>query len=239
MASEQAAGTSGRRGYHHGDLRNALTEAAVERARAGGPQAIVLREAARATGVSSTAAYRHFANHHELVVAVKDHGLALLAAAMRAELAKGEPCPDPGDEAMRRLRAAGLGYVRFAFAEPGLFRTIFYGAGEGESMVGRRQAAQAAVQAQAEGEAEGEAEGRLPGTPDRPEEAYELMSRALDELVELGRLPAERREYSDVVMWSAVHGLSVLLLDTELAHLPDGIKADIVRRGLDVALHGL
>ncbi|WP_406297322.1 TetR/AcrR family transcriptional regulator [Embleya sp. NBC_00888] len=229
MASEQAAGTSGRRGYHHGDLRNALTEAAVERARAGGPQAIVLREAARATGVSSTAAYRHFANHHELVVAVKDRGLALLAAAMRAELANGEPCSDPGDEAMRRLRAAGLGYVRFAFAEPGLFRTIFYGAGEGESMVGRRQAAQAA----------GEAEGQLPGTPDQSEESYALMSQALDELVELGRLPAERREYSDVVMWSAVHGLSVLLLDTELAHLPDGIKADIVRRGLDVALNGL
>ncbi|MFJ8742546.1 TetR/AcrR family transcriptional regulator [Embleya sp. NPDC127516] len=229
MASEQAAGISGRRGYHHGDLRNALTEAAVERARAGGPQAIVLREAARATGVSSTAAYRHFANHHELVVAVKDRGLALLAAAMRAELANGEPCPDPGDEAMRRLRAAGLGYVRFAFAEPGLFRTIFYGAGEGESMVGRRQAAQAA----------GEAEGQLPGTPDQSEESYALMSQALDELVELGRLPAERREYSDVVMWSAVHGLSVLLLDTELAHLPDGIKADIVRRGLDVALSGL
>ncbi|MYS81281.1 TetR/AcrR family transcriptional regulator [Embleya scabrispora] len=229
MASEQAAGTSGRRGYHHGDLRNALTEAAVERARAGGPQAIVLRETARASGVSSTAAYRHFANHHELVVAVKDRGLAMLAATMRAELAAGEPCPDPGDEALRRLRAAGLGYVRFAFAEPGLFRTIFHGVTEGDPMIGRRQAAAAA----------GDGEGHLPGTPDESEESYTLMSQALDELVVLGRLPAERRKYSDVVMWSAVHGLSVLLLDTELAHLPDEIKADIVRRGIDVALNGL
>ncbi|MFI6584674.1 TetR/AcrR family transcriptional regulator [Embleya sp. NPDC050493] len=229
MPSEQAAGASGRRGYHHGDLRNALTEVAVERARAGGPQAIVLREVARATGVSSTAAYRHFANHHELVVAVKDRGLAMLAATMRAELAEGEPCPDPGDEALRRLRAAGLGYVRFAFAEPGLFRTIFHGVTEGERMIGRRQAARAA----------GDDEGHLPGTPDESEESYSLMSQALDELVALGRLPAERRKYSDVVMWSAVHGLSVLLLDTELAHLPDEIKADIVRRGIDVALSGL
>ncbi|MFE5333479.1 TetR/AcrR family transcriptional regulator [Embleya sp. NPDC056575] len=228
MPSEQAAGTPSRRGYHHGDLRNALTEAAVERARAAGPQAIVLREAARATGVSSTAAYRHFANHHELVVAVKDHGLALLAATMRAELAKGEPCPDPGDEAMRRLRAAGLGYVRFAFAEPGLFRTIFFGGAEDEPMVGRRQTA----------EVEGD-DGEANGMPSVSDESYALMSEALDELVALGRLPQERRRYSDVVMWSAVHGLSVLLLDTELARLPDDVKADIVSRGLDVALSGL
>ncbi|GCD97288.1 TetR/AcrR family transcriptional regulator [Embleya hyalina] len=229
MPSEQAAGAPSRRGYHHGDLRNALTEAAVERARAAGPQAIVLREAARATGVSSTAAYRHFANHHELVVAVKDHGLALLAATMRAELAKGEPCPDPGDEAMRRLRAAGLGYVRFAFAEPGLFRTIFFGAAEGEPSIGRRQAA----------EAEGDDGKVYGGTPGGSDESYTLMSEALDDLVALGRLPEERRRYSDVVLWSAVHGLSVLLLDTELARLPDDVKADIVSRGLDVALSGL
>ncbi|MGC0421302.1 TetR/AcrR family transcriptional regulator [Embleya sp. AB8] len=232
MASEQPAGPSGRRGYHHGDLRNALIQAAVERARAGGPQAIVLREVARATGVSSTAAYRHFANHHELVEAVKEHGLSLMAAAMRAEIAAGEPCPDPGDEALRRLRASGIGYVRFAFAEPGLFRTAFCigaDAAEGEPMlIGRRQAAAAIGE-----------EERLPGVPGDSEESYAMMSRSLDDLVACGRLPAERRKYSDVVMWSAVHGLSVLLLDTDLARLPDEIKADIVHRGLDVALRGL
>ncbi|WP_406285309.1 TetR/AcrR family transcriptional regulator [Embleya sp. NBC_00896] len=227
MSAEQAGGAAGRRGYHHGDLRNALTEAAVELARAGGPQAIVLREVARTTTVSSTAAYRHFANHHELVMAVKDRGLQMLAAAMRAELARGEPRPDPGDEAMRRLRAAGMGYVRFAFAEPGLFRTIFYGMTDDEPTIGRRQADAAGGAYQ------------MDGAPDESEESYAMMSHALDDLVACGRLAAENRPYSDIVMWSAVHGLSVLLLDTELARLSDEVKAAIVDRGLDVALNGL
>lgn len=52
--------TGGRSRYHHGDLRNALIEAAVELATEGGPERVVLREAARSVGVSPTAAYRHF-----------------------------------------------------------------------------------------------------------------------------------------------------------------------------------
>ena len=45
--------------YHHGDLANALTLAATDLAREGGPEAVVLRQAARQVGVSATAAYRH------------------------------------------------------------------------------------------------------------------------------------------------------------------------------------
>ena len=47
-----------RSSYHHGDLPNALTDAATEMAREGGPDAVVLRAAARAAGVSAAAAYR-------------------------------------------------------------------------------------------------------------------------------------------------------------------------------------
>jgi AcrR family transcriptional regulator len=216
----------GRRGYHHGDLRNALTEAAVELARTGGPQAIVLREAAREVGVSSTAAYRHFANRRDLVEVVREHGFALLAAAMRAELAAAPACEDRSEEAFRRLRAAGMGYVRFAFAEPGLFRTIFLGDPEADADRGRTATADAKYHP-------------LDSGPRITDESYVLMSDALDELVATGRLPAERRPYSDIVMWSAVHGLSVLLLDTDLALLPEETKAAIVRRGIDVALNGL
>ena len=60
------------RRYHHGDLANALTAAATELARDGGPEAVVLREAARKVGVSATAAYRHFAGHGDLIHAVKE-----------------------------------------------------------------------------------------------------------------------------------------------------------------------
>jgi AcrR family transcriptional regulator len=113
----------GRDTYHHGDLANALVEAAVELAREGGPEAIVLREAARRLGVSASSAYRHFADHGDLIAAVKVRAQGSLTEAMRAEpvvVAEGVKA-----QALARLQALGRGYVRFALANPGLFRAAF------------------------------------------------------------------------------------------------------------------
>ncbi|MDQ6716487.1 MAG: TetR/AcrR family transcriptional regulator, partial [Actinomycetota bacterium] len=55
--------------YHHGDLRRALVLAATSLARAGGPDAVVLREVTRQVGVSANAAYRHFADRDALLEA--------------------------------------------------------------------------------------------------------------------------------------------------------------------------
>ena len=85
----------------------------------------MLREAARQVGVSATAAYRHFAGHGDLIHEVKERCQAALAEHMRAEVDAAPPCANPRDEAVRRLRALGQGYIRFALAEPGLFRTAF------------------------------------------------------------------------------------------------------------------
>ena len=123
MNSVRPATPRGR--YHHGDLANALTVAATQLAREGGPEAVVLREAARSVGVSATAAYRHFAGHGDLIHAVKERAQAALADRMRAELAAGEPETDPARDALRRLFAIGIGYLNFALTEPGLFRTAF------------------------------------------------------------------------------------------------------------------
>lgn len=109
--------------YHHGDLANALVAAAVELAREGGPEAIVLREAARRVGVSATSAYRHFAGHEDMITAVKARAQRDLAEAMAAE-----PVPrhdDAKKQALARLHALGRGYLRFAQAEPGLYRAAF------------------------------------------------------------------------------------------------------------------
>ena len=57
--------------YRHGDLRRALLEAGIQLARAGGPDAVVLREATRRAGVVPNAAYRHFASRWELLQAVR------------------------------------------------------------------------------------------------------------------------------------------------------------------------
>jgi AcrR family transcriptional regulator len=198
--------------YHHGDLANALTAAATQLARDGGPEAVVLREAARTVGVSATAAYRHFAGHGDLIHAVKEHAQEALAASMRTELAAGEPSAEPEAEALRRLYAVGLGYLRFALGEPGLFRTAFCRADKGY-------------------------EDQAAGMAASP--AFQLLSEALDELVHVGLLPTNRRAYAEIYAWSCTHGLAMLLLDGPLSNLPDAERQIAIERCLDGVLYGL
>lgn len=114
-----------KRGYHHGDLRNALVNAAAELAAKGGPGSVTVRAAAREVGVTPTAAYRHFAKHEELLAAAKEAAMERLTDAMRREVAAREPADDPVVRALGDLAALGRAYLKFARAEPGLFRTAF------------------------------------------------------------------------------------------------------------------
>src|SRR5882757_4976690 len=126
-----AADRPKRETYRHGDLRRALIEAGVELARAGGPDAIVLRAATRQVGVAPNAAYRHFADAKALQRAVCAAAQAELARAMETELsALPEDADGPLDgpaggaaqDAMEapariariRLRALGEAYLNFA-----------------------------------------------------------------------------------------------------------------------------
>src|SRR5512146_2472041 len=103
--------------YRHGDLRRALLDAGVALARAGGPQAVVLREATRRAGVVPNAAYRHFASRDALLQAVRSEALAALAIAMERELSRLRPGTSPGAFARASLRAVGTAYLRFAQRE--------------------------------------------------------------------------------------------------------------------------
>jgi AcrR family transcriptional regulator len=111
--------------YHHGDLRNALVTQATALARTGGPDAVVLREAARRVGVSPSAAYRHFPSREGLLAAVASRAREALATEMLAWLARLPASPDRRTEALDRFRATGAAYIAFALAEPGLFRVAF------------------------------------------------------------------------------------------------------------------
>ncbi|HEX2131601.1 MAG TPA: TetR/AcrR family transcriptional regulator [Actinophytocola sp.] len=121
---------SAKRAYHHGDLRNALVTAAAELAAQGGPSSVSVRAAARAVGVTPTAAYRHFAGHEELLKAAKDQALDELTEAMNKELAERPQSEDPVRYALGSLAALGRGYIVFARERPGLFRTVFCWEGE-------------------------------------------------------------------------------------------------------------
>ena len=202
----------GRRTYRHGDLPAALLAAGVELARAGGPQAVGLREATRRVGVSPNAAYRHFTDHHALLRAVCAAAMAQLARAMEREQDAVPELP-PAQTALARLRAVGAGYLRYAQDEPGLFRTAFTAADELTD------------------DDDPTGEGGLP--------PFGLLNAALDELVTVGLLPPERRPGAELTAWSAVHGLSMLLIDGPLQHL-DRARADAAgQRLLDHVEAGL
>jgi len=207
--------TSERGTYRHGDLRRALLEVGIELARGGGPDAVVLREATRRVGVAPNAAYRHFADRQALLQAVCAAAKSALAVGMEAELAKLPDGRDPAASARARLRAVGTGYLRFAQAEPGLFRTAF------SVPVDLRDAA----------------------SPDRAGSGgltpFQLLATALDDLVEADVLPRERRPGAEFLAWSAVHGLAMLLVDGPLRFLDHAEREGVAGRLLDMVDQGL
>ena len=105
-------------GYHHGDLRTALIDAGLALTRTGGPEALTIREATRRVGVSPNAAYRHFADREALLGAVATAIQHRMAARMRGTSRR---------RASDRLRAVGVGYIKFALDEPGWFTVAFFG----------------------------------------------------------------------------------------------------------------
>ena len=208
--------TAPRTSYHHGDLRNALMEAAVELARAGGPSAVVLREVARRVGVSATAAYRYFSSADELLDEVKHAALAKLAESIEHAVGAVPTDGDPGEVAEARLRASGEGYLDFAFDEPGLFQTAF-----------SREEVE-------------HPEGTEKGTPFSDSAAFQMFSALLDEVVASGRMEPEWRDGAEIAGWSMVHGFAVLSTDGPLGrHLPDEMKAFVRKRTIDLLIRGL
>ena len=104
--------------YHHGDLKAALVDAAVELIAEHGARAFSVAELSRRLGVTAAAPYRHFANRDELLAAVAVRALHEFAEALAAEASEG----DPPEE---RLAAMAAGYVRFAAEQPALFGVVF------------------------------------------------------------------------------------------------------------------
>ena len=130
----QAAPQSARRGrYHHGDLREALIETAIEVLGERGARAFSMAEASRRLGVAVSAPYRHFADRDALLAAV-----ALRAAGLLTE--QFDRIAAPGDPATR-LAAAAQAYVRFADRHRPLFQAL---AGSGLSKNSHPEVARAA-----------------------------------------------------------------------------------------------
>ena len=104
--------------YHHGDLRAALVDAAIDLIAERGVRNFSLAETTRRVGVTAAAPYRHFAGRDDLLAAVAVRALETFAAMLSAERGK-KGTPE------QQLAAMARAYVRFAAEERAMFETLF------------------------------------------------------------------------------------------------------------------
>jgi AcrR family transcriptional regulator len=109
------------RGYHHGNLREALIHAALELIARKGTAGFTFAEAARFAGVSPAAPYRHFRDRDELMASVALRGFEQFEAALSRAWDGGRP------DAFAALDRLGQAYLDFARAQPAFYSAMFEG----------------------------------------------------------------------------------------------------------------
>lgn len=107
-----------KRGYHHGNLRQALVDAALKLIEEKGPQGFTLSEAAKAAGVTPAAVYRHFAGRDDLIAECARQGYEIFADLMEFAF-------DSGPTALAAFEATGRAYIAFARKFPGHYIAMF------------------------------------------------------------------------------------------------------------------
>ena len=180
--------TNSKAPYHHGDLHDALIEAAVVLVREVGADQFSLRDAARTVGVSANATYRHFENKAALLTAVAAAGLGKMAARMQRKLAAFDVVAGAGDVALavERFNVVGRAYVDFSIDNAELFRVMFGPSGVCKMLV--------------------------VADPDGPQMPRDLLDGVLDDLVTVGVLTPARRAVALMNVWTALHGFASLAI---------------------------
>ncbi|WP_126977651.1 TetR/AcrR family transcriptional regulator [Frigidibacter oleivorans] len=108
-----------KQGYHHGNLRQALVEAALGLIEAQGPQGFTLSEAAKSAGVTPAAVYRHFAGRDDLIAECALQGFRIFGDLMNHAWNDGRP------SALLAFEATGRAYLAFARRFPGHYMAMF------------------------------------------------------------------------------------------------------------------
>ena len=109
----------GKRGYHHGNLRQALVDAALILIEEKGPMGFTLSEAAKTAGVTPAAVYRHFEGREELIAEAARQGYQIFADVMQYAYESGQP------SALAAFEATGRAYLAFARKYPGHYIAMF------------------------------------------------------------------------------------------------------------------
>jgi AcrR family transcriptional regulator len=107
------------RGYHHGNLKEALVRAALDLIAEKGPAGFTFADAARSAGVSPAAPYRHFRDRDALLADVARRGFEEFTAALVRAWDDGNP------DTMRAFDRLGRAYLAFAKSEPAYYSAMF------------------------------------------------------------------------------------------------------------------
>ena len=118
-ATDPILARTARRGYHHGNLRDALVEAARALVAERGAAAFTLAEAAKRAGVTAAAPYRHFNDRNALLCELARRGFDAFGASLSQAWNGGRPDP------VAALSRMGAAYLDFARQEPGLYAAMF------------------------------------------------------------------------------------------------------------------
>lgn len=109
----------GKQGYHHGNLRQALVEAALSLIEERGPTGFTLSEAAKQAGVTPAAVYRHFEGREDLIAEAALQGYGIFTDLMDHAWNAGKP------SALTAFEATGRAYLAFARRFPGHYVAMF------------------------------------------------------------------------------------------------------------------
>jgi AcrR family transcriptional regulator len=109
----------GERGYHHGNLKEALVRAALELTAEKGPFGFTFADAAREAGVSPAAPYRHYGDREELMADVAKRGFELFEQGLVKAWDEGKPEP------MAAFGRVGAAYLEFARKQPAYYSAMF------------------------------------------------------------------------------------------------------------------
>ncbi|MEJ6401851.1 TetR/AcrR family transcriptional regulator [Yoonia sp. 2307UL14-13] len=108
-----------KRGYHHGNLREALITGCLSLIEKRGPTGFTLSEAAREAGVTPAAVYRHFEGREDLIAAAAHQGYEIFGDLMEYAYSDGQP------SALTAFEATGRAYLAFANKYPGHYIAMF------------------------------------------------------------------------------------------------------------------
>jgi AcrR family transcriptional regulator len=126
------------RGYHHGNLKEALLQAALDLIAQKGAAGFTFADAARMAGVSPAAPYRHFRDRDELLASIAQRGFEQFEARLSAAWDDGRP------DTVTAFERVGKAYLAFAREEPSFYSAMFESGVAADSLPGLMAASERA-----------------------------------------------------------------------------------------------